>query len=348
MQQERIYSIAIELTQSKRAVDIKRALDLFESIPDYKDASSCAQACKKRLEILEEYDVYRQRKTSPKPIGTIVCLAICVLVLCIAVGNIVAYLFDGEQNAKVPYSPVQTSIPTAVPTKKVVVTSSPRPTPTKVSVATPVPMPTTPSILPADVAIGDVVQFGSYEQDNVLSNGYEAIDWVVLDKQDGKALLLSRYCLCDANGWSFVTWESSEQRTWLNDDFYNMSFSPAQQQNICTTTIHTSDNSNTGTPGGNDTEDKIFILSVEEVEQYLLSDTGSNSLSKYTSAGYYKEESDAYLPYDGSPCWILRTPGDRSGYPVTVDFYGFINTYLIANVRTMRPAMWVALDSGKS
>ena len=178
-----------------------------------------------------------------------------------------------------------TNSPGVVPTTKVVVTPSPRPT--KTPVATPVPTPITPSILPADVAIGDIVQFGAYEQDAVLSNGYEAIDWVVLDKQDGKVLLLSRYCLCGVSGESFVTWESSEERTWLNDNFYNMSFSTAQQQNICTTTIHTPDNSNTGTPGGNDTEDKIFVLSVEEVEQYFLSDIGSNSLGVYSVAGYY-------------------------------------------------------------
>lgn len=345
MQQEQIYNIATDLAKSKRAIDIQRALGLFESIPEYKDASSCAETCKKRLELLEKYDVYKQEQTSRKTIGWIVCIAMCVLVLCIAVGNIVASFFGGEKNARGTPIPVPTSSPGVVPTTKVVVTSSPRPTLTKVPVATPVPTPITPSILPADVAIGDIVQFGAYEQDAVLSNGYEAIDWVVLDRQDGKVLLLSRYCLCGVSGESFVTWESSEERTWLNDNFYNMSFSTAQQQNICTTTIHTPDNSNTGTPGGNDTEDKIFVLSVEEVEQYFLSDIGSNSLGVYSVAGYYMEGPDTYLPYEGSPCWILRTPGDRSGYSATVDFHGFINTQIIASVKTMRPAMWVKFES---
>ena len=124
-----------------------------------------------------------------------------------------------------------------------------------------------------------------------------------------------------------------------------MSFSPAQQQNICTTTIHTPDNSNTGTPGGNDTEDKIFILSVEEVEQYFLSAIGSNSLGVYSVAGYYMGGPDTNLPGESSPSWILRTPGDRSGYSATVDFYGFINTQVIASVKTIRPAMWVKIES---
>ena len=67
-QQERIYNIATELTQGRRAIDLKHAMELFESIPEYKDASSCAEACKKRLELLEKYDVYKQEQTSRKTI----------------------------------------------------------------------------------------------------------------------------------------------------------------------------------------------------------------------------------------------------------------------------------------
>ncbi|MBR5501204.1 MAG: hypothetical protein IKV74_06735, partial [Clostridia bacterium] len=78
MQQEQIYNIATDLAKSKRAIDIQRALGLFESIPEYKDASSCAETCKKRLELLEKYDVYKQEQTSRKTIGWIVCIAMCV------------------------------------------------------------------------------------------------------------------------------------------------------------------------------------------------------------------------------------------------------------------------------
>ena len=44
-------------------------------------------------------------------------------------------------------------------------------------------------------SIGDYVTFGMYEQDNDKSNGAEAIEWQVLDKKDGKVLLLSKYAL---------------------------------------------------------------------------------------------------------------------------------------------------------
>ena len=44
-------------------------------------------------------------------------------------------------------------------------------------------------------AVGSVVTFGRYEQDNDLSNGPEPIEWTVLDVRDGKSLLISRFGL---------------------------------------------------------------------------------------------------------------------------------------------------------
>ncbi len=45
------------------------------------------------------------------------------------------------------------------------------------------------------VEVGDVIYFGSYEQDNNLSNGKEEIEWIVLAKENRKALLISKYAL---------------------------------------------------------------------------------------------------------------------------------------------------------
>ena len=42
---------------------------------------------------------------------------------------------------------------------------------------------------------GEEVEFGRYEQDNVLENGKEAIEWLVVDVQPEKALLVSQYGL---------------------------------------------------------------------------------------------------------------------------------------------------------
>ena len=47
----------------------------------------------------------------------------------------------------------------------------------------------------ADAKPGDIVIFGSYEQDNDESNGTEDIEWLVLAREDNKALLISKYAL---------------------------------------------------------------------------------------------------------------------------------------------------------
>ena len=43
--------------------------------------------------------------------------------------------------------------------------------------------------------VGSFILFGEYEQDNDESTGKEAIEWLVLDKQEDKMLVISRYGL---------------------------------------------------------------------------------------------------------------------------------------------------------
>ena len=43
--------------------------------------------------------------------------------------------------------------------------------------------------------VGSYILFGEYEQDSDESTGKEAIEWLVLDKQDDKMLVISRYGL---------------------------------------------------------------------------------------------------------------------------------------------------------
>ena len=77
-------------------------------------------------------------------------------------------------------------------------------------------------------AVGDVVTFGSYEQDDNEDNGAEPIEWIVLDTDGSKALLLSKYVL-DEEQYDYsenqVTWYTSNLFQWLNADFKNEAFS---------------------------------------------------------------------------------------------------------------------------
>ena len=257
MQQEQIYNAAIELSKSRRAIDIKRALDLFESIPDYKNAGSHAKACQERLDQLAWRDAVSSPVRQKKPMISILSAVACLLVLCVVVGLIASAVFGNDTTrtvaktgnstkvvlvGKASFEPVTVPQETAFPTNSFppaqnnIYETTARPTTqteTPTSTIVPTSMPThtqTPSVvnpIASNVGVGSIVQYGSYEQDNVLSNGAEPIEWIVLDKQGNKVLLLSR-CGLDAIPFhkrlTSVTWAECSLRDWLNTTFFNTAF----------------------------------------------------------------------------------------------------------------------------
>ncbi|SCW49867.1 hypothetical protein SAMN02910456_01457 [Ruminococcaceae bacterium YRB3002] len=124
---------------------------------------------------------------------------------------------------------------------------------------------------------GSYIIFGHYEQDGNESNGPEPIEWIKLSEEDGKVLLMSRYILdyqAYNNDYAEVTWETCSLRKWLNEDFLNAAFNASEQEQILTVINSTPDNVTAwGTSyGGNDTEDKIFLLSSEEAAALFAND----------------------------------------------------------------------------
>ncbi|MBR3307981.1 MAG: tetratricopeptide repeat protein [Lachnospiraceae bacterium] len=113
--------------------------------------------------------------------------------------------------------------------------------------------------------------FGHYEQDGDEANGPEPIEWEILEDRGDSVLLISRYIL-DRQPYNSeltdVTWESCSLRKWLNDDFMNAAFTPKEQGRIRTETLSNPDNAFWETEGGNDTADKLFCLSVEDIRKY--------------------------------------------------------------------------------
>ena len=111
---------------------------------------------------------------------------------------------------------------------------------------------------------GDIVYWGSYEQDAVTSNGAEDIAWVVLYDDNGRKLLLSQQCL-DSQPYNEqntpTSWAKSTLRTWLNDDFYWEAFNDAEQEALFLNT--------TKTDGSDDTRDYVLLLSMAEASAYL-------------------------------------------------------------------------------
>lgn len=130
-----------------------------------------------------------------------------------------------------------------------------------------------------EVFVGDVVEFGAYEQDNDLSNGNEPLEWIVVDSdnENGSVMLLSRYVIdtypyavlpdddIDYFKNSVLQWENSDIREWLNKEFYQNAFETDEQRYILSTELNNDDKEGTLQLG---TIDNIFLLSVDEFRKY--------------------------------------------------------------------------------
>lgn len=193
--------------------------------------------------------------------------------------------------------------------------------------------------------IGDIVTYGNYEQDGFYSNGEETIEWIVIARdRDNHALLLSRYCL-DALPYNEdggdVTWEDSSIRAWLNGEFLESAFGGDPNGFICTAECKTKDG-RSGTDGGENTTDRIFLLAVDEVTQYFPADT-----SRRAPVTEYAKEQGAEYDKNGNGWWWLRTPGKTQDMAAGVHTAGGVNYDGRDADRTdlcIRPALWLDLD----
>lgn len=198
--------------------------------------------------------------------------------------------------------------------------------------------------------VGDIVTFGHYEQDNDESNGKEPIEWIVLDVQDGKALLLTRYAI-DAHNYhsgqretSFPTWEKSEIRAWLNSEFLAAAFDDEEAASIATVTLSNPSYKKYNW-GGPDTEDRVFLLSRDEVEQYFPTYESRMVIPTAYAHARGAWESSTY-DIDGvkTTWWWLRTPGYYRSCAASVRTRGTITSNRVYDESgALRPAIWLTL-----
>ena len=171
-----------------------------------------------------------------------------------------------------------------------------------------------------DYKIGETIEFGNYPQEE---DGTEKpIEWIVMKNEGNQVLLLSKYVL-DAKPYNEeleeVTWETSDIRKWLNNEFYTTAFNKTEKAKIQTSLIKNEDNSEYGTSGENDTEDKVFLLSEKEAETLF-----SNDEEKIAKATEYAEKSGVYVNKEKAAWWWLRSPGDYGFSAAGVDDDGWV------------------------
>ena len=199
--------------------------------------------------------------------------------------------------------------------------------------------------------VGEYILFGAYEQDNNTSNGKEDVEWLVLEVKDGKALVISKYALDSKpynTSYTDVTWATCTLRNWLNNDFIDEAFSAYEKAVISTVTVSADENPDYSTDPGNATQDKVFLLSIAEANQYFTSDEARKCAPTDYAIAQGAYTKDSYKAGGRVTCWWwLRSPGSNQGYAAGVDGYGYVGEFGI-NVSfdyNVRPALWIDLNA---
>lgn len=162
--------------------------------------------------------------------------------------------------------------------------------------------------------------------------------WIVLDKQDGKTLVVSRdileqqpYHTVSEN----ITWEQCSLRQYLNGTWLDSALNEAEKAMVTEASVENPSNPKYGIRGGKATTDKVFLLSLQEVDRYLAGNTDL-LMAKNMESGELA-------------WWHLRSPGEASYVAASVTSGGLIDYHGTAADVTdatggVRPAMWLKLD----
>ena len=214
----------------------------------------------------------------------------------------------------------------------------------------------------------DTVIFGSYPQSDTTGKRNDPIEWIVIERDDEKALLLSKYILdCKSyhnNIGENATWETSSLRKWLNSTFYNKAFSKKEKDRIILADIVNNDRKpfiNLGfnllsiAEGGNDTKDNVFCLSIDECKKYfdienIFIKKHKDSATKGTEYARSVKNDDAFIKYAKGLRYYTnedKITGKtiESFTATTVYSYGEISSgENILSVHVgVRPAIWVSI-----
>lgn len=206
---------------------------------------------------------------------------------------------------------------------------------------------------------------------------YEPIKWRVLQVDGDKMLLLSDVIL-DAkpycNEWGYITWEKSTVRSWLNgynsnendlgidyigNNFKDIAFSESEWNKIVNSNVENADNRKYGIDGGNNTKDKLFLLSLADVNDTTKAmsygftmnwDTYDEALkSTYSDYSGYVDNCSLTKLSDDSCNWWLRSPGSGEYYAAYVAWDGTVQLQgqcVNINDYGIRPSLYLPVNGG--
>ena len=189
------------------------------------------------------------------------------------------------------------------------------------------------------VNAGDTIEFGGYS-------------WQVLDVHRNHALIITENTYMIGEGRhnhirGGITWAGSLTRRYLNDEFF-YSFSAQDRARIQQTYVITPDSPWYYSKGGDNTTDRIFILSVEEVVRYF-GDSGQLQ-NRPDGVGWISDQYNCARitrNEDGMPAWWwLRSSGGDQHLTPFVDPHGVLTLYGTGASNTtggVRPVLWLNL-----
>ncbi|MCL2422496.1 MAG: DUF6273 domain-containing protein [Micrococcales bacterium] len=172
--------------------------------------------------------------------------------------------------------------------------------------------------------------------------------WQVLGVADGAALLLADHVVCEGpyNRGLGVTWERCDLRRWLNDEFCRLLGEPLVSR-VLEASVPNDPNPVWGTHGGEDTQDRFFLLSMKEAAVYF---TGEDSITCEDGGNRIFRLGDRGKATDSqgkSAWWWLRSPGHETTHAAYVYHDGNLDVlgYPVSVSCGVRPAFWLNLRS---
>ena len=199
--------------------------------------------------------------------------------------------------------------------------------------------------------IGDKIKFNIYE-------------WRILDIHENMVLIITENIIETRSyhdHYTDITWADCSLRKYLNSAFYDK-FTTNEKSRIVPVTNKNLDNHWYGTKGGEDTNDSIFLLSLDEAVCKYFGDSSiklynRNKKHKYWFQSKDENNSKRVATFNGHKnSWWLRSPGRISvkaayikGNPAgCVGIQG--NNVLEGNVSErdyfggVRPALWLRTE----
>jgi hypothetical protein len=187
--------------------------------------------------------------------------------------------------------------------------------------------------------------------------------WRVLSIEDNKALLITENIIDiqaysnDSQQGESIWWDNCSLRQYLNGEFYS-SFNSDERKQILPTHLVSVDSS-FGTPGGNETDDLIFLLSLDEAVKYFVNDydriAGLTDVALDTlkpalmnSSPVLYDSMIANVLADNAWYWWLRTVGFSNRNATSVNSNGSINengSTALDACGGVRPVLYINLNS---